>query len=716
MLTVLTGDPGDERARHGHSTVDRAVPDGRPGEFTGRYARSDPHGSGSPRPRRRPAVRPPHRRRRGRRRAGAPPSTRRAGVDVAAVRAELPGPARRRRCAGCRCRPPSPTGCGRAGDRPRSTAGSAPPTSSTAPTTSCRRPAGRRSCRSTTAGSCATPARPRPTSAGPARSCAGACRAGAVVHASSRGDRRRRPRAARRDRVEVVHLGPLAVPARRPAAAGAGRRRSTARPVRARPRHDRAAQEPPRARRARSARRAAPTAPRSSSPARPATTAGALDAAVAAPAAGGPATHRAAPGPVDDATKAWLLHHARAARLPVARRGLRLPDPRGPGGRAAGRRHPRRLDPRGRRRRRRARRPSATTTPSPALCARVLTDDERRARARRRRPREPRPVLVVGDRRGHGRPVPPGPLEDELDATADVDASICGGVGAARFLRGLQLVVPPERITAVVNTGDDTVLHGLSISPDLDTITYTLAGASTPSGAGAWPARRWQAMEALARYEPVRPAGSTAATTWFNLGDRDLATHLYRTARLAEGATPTAIADEMRRAWGLDVRLLPMTDGELATMVELATGEEVSFQDYFVRLRHGVPVRAVRFAGAAAPTASRCSTALATADVIVIAPSNPLVSIGPVRALPGVDELLAGAPRARRRRVADRRRRGPQGPGRPDARRARPRAVRRRRRPAVRARSPRRSSSTPSTPSWPRTSRRPGCAPSSCRR
>ena len=153
-------------------------------------------------------------------------------------------------------------------------------------------------------------------------------------------------------------------------------------------------------------------------------------------------------------------------------------------------------------------------------------------------------------------------------------------------------------------------------------------------------------MDALGRYADVRPAGSAAATTWFNLGDRDLATHLYRTARLAEGATPTAVADEVRRAWGLDVRLLPMTDGRQATMIELASGEEVSFQDYFVRLHHDVPVRGVRFAGDGArrPT-PRSSTALERRRTIVVAPSNPIVSIGPVRALPGIDDLLRPAPR-----------------------------------------------------------------------
>jgi LPPG:FO 2-phospho-L-lactate transferase len=220
-------------------------------------------------------------------------------------------------------------------------------------------------------------------------------------------------------------------------------------------------------------------------------------------------------------------------------------------------------------------------------------------------------------------------------------AVVSGGVGAARFLRGLQDVVPGDAIAAVVNTGDDTVLHGLTISPDLDTITYTLAGAIDPERGWGLGGETWQAMAALGRYAGVRPDGSGAAATWFNLGDRDLATHLYRTARLAEGATPTAVADEVRRAWGLDVRLLPMTDGRQATMIELATGGEVSFQDYFVRLHHDVAVRAVRFASDGATPTAEVLAALESAAVVVVAPSNPLVSIGPVRALPGIDELLA---------------------------------------------------------------------------
>ncbi len=223
---------------------------------------------------------------------------------------------------------------------------------------------------------------------------------------------------------------------------------------------------------------------------------------------------------------------------------------------------------------------------------------------------------------------------------------LSGGVGAARLLRGMLDVVDPADITAVVNTGDDTVLHGLSISPDLDTVTYTLAGAIDPERGWGLRAESWRAMEALDRYVPVRPTGSTAATRWFNLGDRDLATHLYRTARLTEGARLTEVTDEIRRAWEVPVRIIPMSDDRCATLVTTTDHGEITFQDYFVRLRHDVPVTAIRFEGDAQPTGAALE-AVRNADVVVIAPSNPLVSIGPIRALPGVDDLLA----ARRSRV-----------------------------------------------------------------
>lgn len=229
-----------------------------------------------------------------------------------------------------------------------------------------------------------------------------------------------------------------------------------------------------------------------------------------------------------------------------------------------------------------------------------------------------------------------------LPGEVDV-AVLAGGVGAARFLRALVDVVAPERIAAVVNTADDTVLHGLEISPDLDTVVYTLAGAIDPARGWGLAGETWQAMAGLERYATVRPAGSGAAPTWFNLGDRDLATHLYRTARRTEGARPTDVAAEIARAWGVAVRLLPMTDGRWTTRVTLAeTGEEVAFQDYFVRQHHDVAVAGVRFAGDADIAATpEALGVLAEAPVVVIAPSNPLVSIAPIRSLPGVDETLA---------------------------------------------------------------------------
>jgi LPPG:FO 2-phospho-L-lactate transferase len=219
---------------------------------------------------------------------------------------------------------------------------------------------------------------------------------------------------------------------------------------------------------------------------------------------------------------------------------------------------------------------------------------------------------------------------------------VCGGVGAARFLRALAGVWSPDRTVGVVNTGDDTVLHGLSISPDLDTITYTLADAIDPERGWGLRDETWRAMEALQRFVSVRPEGSSAAPTWFNLGDHDLATHFYRTARLAEGATLTEATDEIRRAFGLAQRLVPMSDDIVTTVVSLADeGIDVPFQEYFVQRRHGVPVSAVRFEGAAqAQLTPSARAALADSVAVVIAPSNPLVSIGPIRALAGVDALL----------------------------------------------------------------------------
>jgi len=228
-------------------------------------------------------------------------------------------------------------------------------------------------------------------------------------------------------------------------------------------------------------------------------------------------------------------------------------------------------------------------------------------------------------------------------------AVLCGGVGAARFLRALSTVVPSSNITAIVNTGDDTMLHGLHISPDLDTITYTLADAIDPDRGWGLIDESWRALDALRRYEQVRPSGSRSASTWFGLGDQDLATHFYRTARLQEGASLTEIASEIASAWGLDFQLLPMTDDPAPTEVVVDPDDDpgvagdgrISFQEYFVRHRHGIPVRELHLGALSAQPSREAIDALTDADAVVIAPSNPFVSIGPIRALPHVDEILS---------------------------------------------------------------------------
>jgi LPPG:FO 2-phospho-L-lactate transferase len=222
---------------------------------------------------------------------------------------------------------------------------------------------------------------------------------------------------------------------------------------------------------------------------------------------------------------------------------------------------------------------------------------------------------------------------------------LSGGVGAARFLRGLQHATPPDEITAIVNTADDLRLHGLAISPDLDTCTYTLAEAIDPTRGWGLVDESWRVMGELARYRAAPPTGSTAAATWFGLGDRDLATHLYRTHRLAEGASLTDVTAEITRAWEIEVRLLPMSDDPVATRLTVtddADGTtELAFQEYFVARRHDVPVTAIRFEGAAAAVpAPGVLDAIATAALVVIAPSNPIVSIGPLLAVPGIREAV----------------------------------------------------------------------------
>ena len=210
---------------------------------------------------------------------------------------------------------------------------------------------------------------------------------------------------------------------------------------------------------------------------------------------------------------------------------------------------------------------------------------------------------------------------------------LAGGVGAARLLAGLIQIVDPAELTAVVNTGDDLVLHGLEISPDLDTVTYTLSGAIDPERGWGLAGETWQAMESLRRF---------GGEAWFNLGDRDLGTHLYRTTRRHEGATLTEVTAEITAAWNLGLRLLPVTDDPLRTRVTVEGDGEIGFQEYFVQRQHSVAVSAVRFAGAdECRPAPGVLEAIADADRLVIAPSNPIVSIGPLLAVPGIRDAVA---------------------------------------------------------------------------
>lgn len=210
---------------------------------------------------------------------------------------------------------------------------------------------------------------------------------------------------------------------------------------------------------------------------------------------------------------------------------------------------------------------------------------------------------------------------------------LCGGVGAARFLRGLIDVVPDASITAIVNVADDMELHGLWVSPDIDTVIYTLADAIDPGRGWGLRNETWNAMEALGRY---------GDRDWFSLGDRDLGTHLQRTALLAEGASLTDVTVGLCKAWDIGVQVLPVTDDRISTRITRAdNGEQISFQEYFVGLQHDVPVSKIEFDGIekARPT-DLVLHALTDADLLLVAPSNPLVSIAPVVGVPGVTEAL----------------------------------------------------------------------------
>ncbi len=216
--------------------------------------------------------------------------------------------------------------------------------------------------------------------------------------------------------------------------------------------------------------------------------------------------------------------------------------------------------------------------------------------------------------------------------------ALAGGVGASKLLLGLIRTMDPNELTVIVNTGDDIVLHGLSISPDLDIVTYTLAGVVNPETGWGFRDDTFRTLDQLGVYG--RP-------NWFHLGDRDLATHIHRTALLSEGVRLSVITESIRKALGVPSKILPMSDQAVPTVIETDRGS-LHFQEYLVQQRAEPSVQRIWFKGIErARPAPGVLEAIKRASAIVICPSNPLISIGPILAVPGVREAL----RLRRARV-----------------------------------------------------------------
>lgn len=209
---------------------------------------------------------------------------------------------------------------------------------------------------------------------------------------------------------------------------------------------------------------------------------------------------------------------------------------------------------------------------------------------------------------------------------------LAGGTGAAKFVRGLIRVVPAADLSVIVNTGDDLEWWGLHVSPDLDTICYELGGLLDVVRGWGRSGETFHCRDAMA---------SLGRSAWFNVGDRDLATHLFRTERLRGGATLSEVTAELCARFGIASRVLPMTNQHVSTIVTIDDGD-VPFQEFFVERRHEGNVTAVRFEGATGSTpAPGVLDSLSAADVVVIAPSNPITSVGPILAVPGIAEALS---------------------------------------------------------------------------
>src|SRR6201997_5180739 len=211
---------------------------------------------------------------------------------------------------------------------------------------------------------------------------------------------------------------------------------------------------------------------------------------------------------------------------------------------------------------------------------------------------------------------------------------LTGGTGGAKFVDGLRQAMPAEDITIVVNTGDDLMWWGLYVSPDIDSITYVLSGLLSRE-------RGWGVKGDTFLY--LQAMGQLGEPTWFHTGDRDLAIHLLRSRLLAEGKTLSGATSTISEKLGVKARILPMSDSRVETRVDTPSGE-LSFEEYFVQRWYQDPVNSVRFAGASdAEPAPGVTEAILSADAVIIAPSNPITSIGPILAVPGIREALRGA-------------------------------------------------------------------------
>lgn len=212
---------------------------------------------------------------------------------------------------------------------------------------------------------------------------------------------------------------------------------------------------------------------------------------------------------------------------------------------------------------------------------------------------------------------------------------LAGGVGAARFVEGVVQVVDPADVTVIVNTGDDAEFYGLTVSPDVDIVLYTLAGIVEPSQGWGVQGDSYNTLEMLERLGRDR---------WFLLGDRDLAIHIHRTELLRQGLTPTEVTDDLRRRLGLATRVIPMSDQTVRTSIRTPDGWQ-PFQEYFVRRRAQDDVLEIRYDGAEAASPSPgLLEAIERAEAVLVSPSNPLVSIGTILAVPGVRDALRSTP------------------------------------------------------------------------